>query len=176
MQARFQSDFGVSAYDAAVLTGSRALADYFEATAKTCGQGKLAANWVMGDLSAALNRHEIDIAHSPVSSAQLALLIQRISDGTLSGKLAKEVFEALWQGEAEVDAIIDARGLKQVSDNGAIEAIVDAILAANPNQLAEYRSGKEKMFGFFVGQAMKAMQGKANPQQLNDILKRKLAG
>ncbi|MDP2024942.1 Asp-tRNA(Asn)/Glu-tRNA(Gln) amidotransferase subunit GatB [Sulfuriferula sp.] len=176
MQARFQSDHGVSAYDAAVLTGSRALADYFEATAKTCGQGKLAANWVMGDLSAALNRHEIDIAHSPVSSAQLALLIQRISDGTLSGKLAKEVFEALWQGEAEVDAIIDARGLKQVSDNGAIEAIVDAILAANPNQLAEYRSGKEKMFGFFVGQAMKAMQGKANPQQLNDILKRKLAG
>ena len=176
MQARFQSDYGVSAYDAAVLTGSRALADYFEATAKTCGQGKLAANWVMGDLSAALNRHEIDIAHSPVSSAQLALLIQRISDGTLSGKLAKEVFEALWQGEAEVDAIIDARGLKQVSDNGAIEAIVDAILAANPNQLAEYRSGKEKMFGFFVGQAMKAMQGKANPQQLNDILKRKLAG
>ena len=176
MQARFQSDYGVSAYDAAVLTGSRALADYFEATAKTCGQGKLAANWVMGDLSAALNRHEIDIAHSPVSSAQLALLIQRISDGTLSGKLAKEVFEALWQGEIEVDAIIDARGLKQVSDNGAIEAIVDAILAANPNQLAEYRSGKEKMFGFFVGQAMKAMQGKANPQQLNDILKRKLAG
>ena len=176
MQARFQSDYGVSAYDAAVLTGSRALADYFEATAKTCGQGKLAANWVMGDLSAALNRHEIDIAHSPVSSAQLALLIQRISDGTLSGKLAKEVFEALWQGEAGVDAIIDARGLKQVSDNGAIEAIVDAILAANPNQFAEYRSGKEKMFGFFVGQAMKAMQGKANPQQLNDILKRKLAG
>jgi len=176
MQVRFQSDYGVSAYDAAVLTGSRALADYFEATAKTCGQGKLAANWVMGDLSAALNRHEIDIAHSPVSSAQLALLIQRISDGTLSGKLAKEVFEALWQGEAEVDAIIDARGLKQVSDNGAIEAIVDTILAANPNQLAEYRSGKEKMFGFFVGQAMKAMQGKANPQQLNDILKRKLAG
>jgi aspartyl-tRNA(Asn)/glutamyl-tRNA(Gln) amidotransferase subunit B len=176
MQARFQSDYGVSAYDAAVLTGSRALADYFEATAKTCCQGKLAANWVMGDLSAALNRHEIDIAHSPVSSTQLALLIQRISDGTLSGKLAKEVFEALWQGEAEVDAIIDARGLKQVSDNGAIEAIVDAILAANPNQLAEYRSGKEKMFGFFVGQAMKAMQGKANPQQLNDILKRKLAG
>jgi aspartyl-tRNA(Asn)/glutamyl-tRNA(Gln) amidotransferase subunit B len=176
MQARFQSDYGVSAYDAAVLTGSRALADYFEATAKTCGQGKLAANWVMGDLSAALNRHEIDIAHSPVSSTQLALLIQRISDGTLSGKLAKEVFEALWQGEAEVDAIIDARGLKQVSDNGAIETIVDAILAANPNQLAEYRSGKEKMFGFFVGQAMKAMQGKANPQQLNDILKRKLAG
>ena len=175
MQARFQNNYGVSAYDAAILTGSRALADYFEAAAKTCGQGKLAANWVMGDLSAALNRHEIDIAHSPVSSAQLALLIQRISDGTLSGKLAKEVFEALWRGEAEVDAIIDARGLKQVSDNGAIEAIVDAILAANPSQLAEYRSGKEKMFGFFVGQAMKAMQGKANPQQLNDILKRKLA-
>ncbi len=175
MQARFQNNYGVSAYDAAILTGSRALADYFETAAKTCGQGKLAANWVMGDLSAALNRHEIDIAHSPVSSAQLALLIQRISDGTLSGKLAKEVFEALWRGEAEVDAIIDARGLKQVSDNGAIEAIVDAILAANPSQLAEYRSGKEKMFGFFVGQAMKAMQGKANPQQLNDILKRKLA-
>ncbi len=176
MQARFQADYGVSAYDAAVLTGSRALADYFEAVANACGQGKLAANWVMGDLSAALNRHEIDIAHSPVASAQLALLIQRIGDGTLSGKLAKEVFEALWQGEGEVDAIIDARGLKQVSDSGAIEAAVDAILAANPGQLAEYRSGKDKMFGFFVGQAMKAMQGKANPQQLNDILKRKLAG
>ncbi len=176
MQARFQADYGVSAYDAAVLTGSRALADYFEAVANACGQGKLAANWVMGDLSAALNRHEIDIAHSPVASAQLALLIQRIGDSTLSGKLAKEVFEALWQGEGEVDAIIDARGLKQVSDSGAIEAAVDAILAANPGQLAEYRSGKDKMFGFFVGQAMKAMQGKANPQQLNDILKRKLAG
>ncbi|MHB1332155.1 MAG: Asp-tRNA(Asn)/Glu-tRNA(Gln) amidotransferase subunit GatB [Sulfuriferula sp.] len=175
MRRRFMTQYGLPAYDAGLLTASKALAAYYEIlVAAVGGEAKTCANWVMGDLSAALNRHELDIAISPVSSRQLATLIQRISDGTLSGKLAKEVFEALWQGEGEVDAIIEARGLKQVSDSGAIEAIVDEILAANPNQVAEYRSGKDKMFGFFVGQTMKAMKGKANPQQLNDILKRKL--
>ncbi len=175
MRSRFVTQYGLPVYDAGLLTASKALAAYYEAlVAAVNGDAKTCANWVMGDLSAALNRNELDIADSPVSSRQLAALIQRITDGTLSGKLAKEVFEALWQGEGEVDAVIEARGLKQVSDSGAIEAIVDAILAANPNQVAEYRSGKDKMFGFFVGQAMKAMKGKANPQQLNDILKRKL--
>ncbi|BBP02703.1 aspartyl/glutamyl-tRNA(Asn/Gln) amidotransferase subunit B [Sulfuriferula plumbiphila] len=175
MRRRFVTQYGLPAYDAGLLTSSKTLAAYYEAlVAAAGGEAKICANWVMGDLSAALNRSELDIANSPVSSSQLAALIQRIADGTLSGKLAKEVFEALWQGEGDVDAIIEARGLKQVSDSSAIEAIVDAILAANPNQVAEYRSGKDKMFGFFVGQAMKAMKGKANPQQLNDILKRKL--
>ncbi|GBL45692.1 aspartyl-tRNA(Asn) amidotransferase subunit B [Sulfuriferula multivorans] len=175
MRSRFVTQYGLPVYDAGLLTASKALAAYYEAlVAAVGGEAKTCANWVMGDLSAALNRNELDIADSPVSSRQLAALIQRITDGTLSGKLAKEVFEALWQGEGEVDVVIEARGLKQVSDSGAIEAIVDAILAANPNQVAEYRSGKDKMFGFFVGQAMKAMKGKANPQQLNDILKRKL--
>jgi len=198
MRIRFMHDYLLTEYDARFLTSSITIARYFEHTvAETTiltglptvpgpiegndttqpveiTPGKLAANWVMGDLSAALNRNELDIADSPVTSRQLAALIQRIADGTLSGKLAKEVFEALWQGEGEVDAIIETRGLKQVSDSSAIEAIVDAILAANPNQVTEYRSGKDKMFGFFVGQAMKAMKGKANPQQLNDILKRKL--
>ena len=175
MRSRFMTQYGLPAYDAGLLTANKALAAYYETlVAAVGGEAKTCANWVMGDLSAALNRHELDIAISPVSSRQLATLIQRITDGTLSGKLAKEVFEALWQGEGEVDAIIETRGLKQVSDSGAIEAIVDEILAANPNQVAEYRSGKDKMFGFFVGQAMKAMKGKANPQQLNDILKRKL--
>ncbi|MES2366187.1 MAG: Asp-tRNA(Asn)/Glu-tRNA(Gln) amidotransferase subunit GatB [Pseudomonadota bacterium] len=175
MRSRFMTQYGLPAYDAGLLTANKALAAYYETlVAAVGGEAKTCANWVMGDLSAALNRHELDIAISPVSSRQLATLIQRITDGTLSGKLAKEVFEALWQGEGEVDAIIETRGLKQVSDSGAIEAIVDEILAANPNQVAEYRGGKDKMFGFFVGQAMKAMKGKANPQQLNDILKRKL--
>ena len=160
-----------------MLTAARELADYFEATvAALGGEAKLAANWVMGDLSAALNKNELDIAASPVSSAQLAGLLKRIQDGTISGKIAKEVFDAMWNGEGDADAIIEAKGLKQISDSGAIEKIIDEIIAANPAQVAEYRSGKEKMFGFFVGQAMKASKGKANPAQLNDILKKKLAG
>ena len=176
MRERFVSQYGISAYDAGVLTGSKATAMYFEQlVAAVGGEAKLCANWIIGELSAALNRHELDIAQSPVAVAQLAALIRRIGDGTLSGKLAKEVFEALWQAEGEVDAIIEARGLKQVSDVGAIEAMVDQVLAANPNQVAEYRAGKEKMFGYLIGQAMKAMKGKANPQQLNEILLRKLS-
>jgi len=174
MQTRFQRDYGVSAYDAAVLTGSRALADYFEAVAKTCGQGKLAANWVMGELSAALNKAELDIAASPVSAARLGALIARIQDGTLSGKLAKQVFEGLWEGAGEVDAIIDARGLRQMSDSGELEKIVDEVLAANPKSVEEFRSGKDKAFNALVGQVMKASRGKANPAQVNELLKAKL--
>ncbi|MDA8129221.1 MAG: Asp-tRNA(Asn)/Glu-tRNA(Gln) amidotransferase subunit GatB [Betaproteobacteria bacterium] len=174
MQARFQNDYGVSAYDAAVLTGSRALADYFEAAAKACGQGKLAANWVMGELSAALNKAELDIARSPVSAAQLGALIARIQDGTLSGKLAKQVFEGLWEGAGEVDAIIEARGLKQMSDSGELEKIVDEVLAANAKSVEEFRAGKEKAFNALVGQVMKASRGKANPAQVNELLKARL--
>ncbi len=174
MQARFQNDYGVSAYDASVLTGTRALAEYFEAAARACGQGKLAANWVMGEFSAALNKAELDIAQSPVSAAQLGALIARIQDGTLSGKLAKQVFEGLWEGAGEVDAIIEARGLKQMSDSGELEKIIDEVLAANPKSVEEFRSGKDKAFNALVGQVMKASRGKANPAQVNELLKAKL--
>ncbi len=174
MQARFQKDYGVSAYDATVLTGSRALAAYFEAAAQKSGQPKLAANWVMGELSAALNKAELDIAASPVSAAQLGALVNRIHDGTLSGKLAKQVFEGLWEGAGEVDAIIEARGLKQMSDSGELEAIVDAVLAANQKSVEEFRAGKDKAFNALVGQVMKASRGRANPAQVNELLKAKL--
>ena len=174
MQARFVEAYGVSAYDAAVLTGSRALADYFEAAAQACGQGKLAANWVMGELSAALNRADLGIEQSPVSAAQLGALINRIHDGTLSGKLAKQVFEGLWEGTGEVDAIIEARGLKQMSDSGELEKIIDEVLAANPKSVEEFRAGKDKAFNSLVGQVMRATKGRANPAQVNDLLKAKL--
>jgi aspartyl-tRNA(Asn)/glutamyl-tRNA(Gln) amidotransferase subunit B len=174
MQARFQNDYGVSPYDATVLTGSRALADYFEAAARACGQGKLAANWVMGELSAALNKADLNIERSPVSAAQLGALIVRIQDGTLSGKLAKQVFEGLWEGAGEVDAIIDARGLKQMSDSGELEKIIDDVLAANQKSVEEFRAGKEKAFNALIGQVMKASKGRANPEQVNALLKQKL--
>src|SRR5574340_140468 len=174
---RFMRSCGLSAYDSGILTASREMADYFEEAAGALGgDAKLVANWLMGDLAAALNRENRDISESPIGSSQLAGLLKRIQDGTISGKIAKEVFEAMWNGEGDADAIIGARGLQQISDSGAIEKIIDQIIAANPAQLADYRAGKEKLFGFFVGQAMKATQGKANPAQLNDILKRKLAG
>ena len=174
---RFMSEYSLPAYDAGAMTAARELADYFEATARTLGgEAKLAANWIMGDLSAALNREGKDIADSPISSVQLAGLLKRIQDNTISGKIAKEVFAAMWSDEGEADAIIEARGLKQVSDSGAIEKIIDEIITANPGQVAEYRSGKDKLFGFFVGLAMKASKGKANPAQLNEMLKQKLAG
>ncbi|MDP2154853.1 MAG: Asp-tRNA(Asn)/Glu-tRNA(Gln) amidotransferase subunit GatB, partial [Sulfuricella sp.] len=177
MRGRFMRDYGLPAYDADILTASRELAAYFEDTIKALGgEGKIAANWIMGDLSAQLNKDGKDIADSPLSSAQLAGLLKRVKDSTISGKIAKEVFAAMWAGEGDADAIIEAKGLKQVSDSGAIEKIVDEIIAANPAQVAEYRSGKEKVFGFFVGLAMKASKGKANPAQLNEILKKKLAG
>jgi aspartyl-tRNA(Asn)/glutamyl-tRNA(Gln) amidotransferase subunit B len=174
---RFVEHYGLSAYDAAVLTTSRALGDYYEAVvAALGGEPKLCANWVMGDLSAFLNKEGQDIAESPVSAAQLAGLLRRIQDRTISGKIAKDVFEALWAGEGDADAIIDQRGLKQITDVSAIEQVIDDVIAANPAQLAQYRAGKDKLFGFFVGQVMKLSQGKANPQQVNDLLTEKLKG
>ena len=177
---RFQSEFGLSAYDATVLAASRELADYFEQVQQVCGDAKLAANWVMGDLSSLLNKSDIDIDQSPVSAAQLGGMILRIKDNTISGKIAKMVFEAMAAGEGDADQIIEAKGLKQVTDSGAIEAMLDEVLAANAEQVEQYRASDEakrgKMFGFFVGQAMKASRGKANPQQVNQLLKQKLDG
>ncbi|MFO8004311.1 MAG: hypothetical protein R6U12_08760, partial [Thioalkalivibrio sp.] len=172
----FIRDYGLSAYDAGALTSSRELADYFETVATGCGAPKLAANWVMGDFSAALNRSEAGVAESPVSARALAQLLSRIQDETISGKIAKEVFDAMWAGEGEVDGIIEARGLKQITDTGAIDAIIDEVIAANPSQLEQYRSGKDKLFGFFVGQVMKKTQGKANPAQVNERLRARLQG
>jgi aspartyl-tRNA(Asn)/glutamyl-tRNA(Gln) amidotransferase subunit B len=174
---RFKREYGLSDYDALVLTATRELADYYEsAVAAAGGEAKLCANWVMGDLSGALNKEGLEIEKSPVEAVRLAGLVRRIADNTISGKIAKQVFELMWSGEESADAVIDKQGLKQITDTGAIEAIVDRIIAENPEQLAQYRAGKDKLFGFFVGQAMKAAQGKANPQQLNDLLKSKLQG
>jgi aspartyl-tRNA(Asn)/glutamyl-tRNA(Gln) amidotransferase subunit B len=167
---RYAEEMGLPAYDAAWLTQEPEVAAYFESVAGSSGDAKLAANWVMGDLSAALNRAGLAITASPVAPAGLAGLIARLKDGTLSSKTAKVVFEALWAGEGEVDGIITARGLEQVSDTGALAAIIDGIVAANPGQVAQFRAGKDKVFGFFVGQVMKATQGKANPQQVNELL------
>jgi len=173
---RFVTDYGLSAYDAGALTSSRELADYFETVATGCGAPKLAANWVMGDLSAALNRAGASVAESPVPAGALAQLLSRIQDETISGKIAKEVFDAMWAGEADADAIIEARGLRQITDTGAIDAIIDEVIAANPSQLEQYRSGKDKLFGFFVGQVMKKTRGQANPAQVNVRLRARLQG
>jgi aspartyl-tRNA(Asn)/glutamyl-tRNA(Gln) amidotransferase subunit B len=181
MQTRFVDSYGLPAYDASVLTASRAMAAYFEAVTTACGaaQAKSAANWIMGDVSAQLNREGLEIEQCPVSAAQLALLLQRIADGTISNKIAKEVFIAIWEEKASddgaADRIIEARGLKQISDTGALEAIIDEVLAANAKSVEEYRAGKEKAFNALIGQAMKATRGKANPQQVNDLLKKKLS-
>ena len=173
---RFISTYGLSHQDANALTGDRETATYFEVLTKRSGADpKLCANWVIGDLASALNEFGLEIPASKVASGQLAGLIQRIADGTISGKIAKEVFSVMWNDGGDADSIIDAKGLKQISDSGALEKIIDEIIAKNAGQVAEYRSGKEKVFGFFVGQAMKATGGKANPQQLNDLLKRRLA-
>ncbi len=142
--------------------------------AEETGEPKLTANWVLGELAAALNKSGLEIPASPVSAPRLAGLIRRIKDGTISGKIAKQVFEALWTGEGDADAIIESQGLRQITDTGAIEPLIDAIIAANPEQVAQYRAGKDKVFGFFVGQVMKQSQGKANPQQVNALLKAKL--
>ncbi len=176
---RFEASYGLSSYDAALLTTERAIADYFEATADVAGDAKLAANWVNGELSAALNRDNLSIADSPVSASQLGGLIQRIIDNSISGKIAKQVFEALWNGEGDsADAIIDSKGLKQVSDTGALGAMVDEVLAANPEQVEQFRGADEgkrkKMLGFFVGQIMKASKGQANPGVINKLLNEKL--
>jgi aspartyl-tRNA(Asn)/glutamyl-tRNA(Gln) amidotransferase subunit B len=175
---RFMADFGLSAYDAGVLVAERELAEYFEATVKAAnGQAKQAANWVMGELLGALNKAEKELTDSPISAEQLGGLINRINDNTISGKIAKQVFEALWNGEGEsADAIIDSKGLKQVTDTGAIEAVINDVIAASPQQLADYRGGKDKLFGYFVGEVMKRSKGKANPAQVNELLKKALAG
>jgi len=176
--ARFAKDFALSAYDAGVLSASRELGAYFEAVIAGLGasHAKLAANWVMGELSSALNRDNIDIANSKVNPRALTGLLKRIVDETISGKIAKEVFEAMWSEGKAADAIIEAKGLRQITDSSAIEGVIDSVIAANPKQLADYRSGKDKLFGFFVGQVMKATGGKANPAQLNELLKTKLGG
>jgi aspartyl-tRNA(Asn)/glutamyl-tRNA(Gln) amidotransferase subunit B len=176
--ARFARDFGLSAYDAGVLSASRELGAYFEAVVAglNANHAKLAANWVMGELSSALNRDTVDIEKSRVNPEQLTGLLNRIVDETISGKIAKEVFEAMWSEGKPADAIIEAKGLRQITDAGAIEGVIEEVMAANPKQLADYRSGKDKLFGFFVGQVMKATGGKANPAQLNELLKTKLGG
>jgi aspartyl-tRNA(Asn)/glutamyl-tRNA(Gln) amidotransferase subunit B len=201
--ARFARDLALSPYDAGVLSASRELGAYFEAVVaglsatqaphggpgmaaqglpeagtaqRSAPQAKLAANWVMGELSSALNRDNVEITGSRVTPVALQGLLKRILDATISGKIAKDVFEAMWSEGKSADEIIEARGLRQITDSGAIEGVIDAVIAANPKQLADYRAGKDKLFGFFVGQVMKATAGKANPAQLNDLLKIKLGG
>ncbi|WP_244814677.1 Asp-tRNA(Asn)/Glu-tRNA(Gln) amidotransferase subunit GatB [Caballeronia sp. Lep1P3] len=180
MQKRFVETYGLTPYDAGVLTSSKAMAAYFEAVVANAGAGqaKIAANWLMGDVSAQLNRESLDIAQSPVSAAQLALVLQRIADGTISNKIAKDIFQSIWEekatDEGAADRIIEAKGLKQISDTGALEAIIDDVLAANQKSVDEFRAGKEKAFNALIGQAMKATKGKANPQQVNELLKKKL--
>ena len=180
MQQRFVEQYGLTPYDAGVVTSSKAMAAYYEAVVAKVGaaQAKVAANWLMGEVSSQLNREDLDIANSPVSAAQLALVLQRIADGTISNKIAKEIFLAIWEekatDEAAADRIIEAKGLKQISDTGALEAIIDEVLAANQKSVEEFRAGKEKAFNALIGQAMKATKGKANPQQVNELLKKKL--
>jgi len=175
--ARFVREHGLSEYDAGVLTASRELAAYYESVvAALGGQAKLAANWVMGDLSGFLNRDGLDITASKIDAGRLSGLLARILDETISGKIAKEVLEAMWDEGRGADEVIEARGLRQITDTGAIEQVIAGVIEANPKQLADYRSGKDKLFGFFVGQVMKATAGKANPAQVNDLLKKMLAG
>jgi aspartyl-tRNA(Asn)/glutamyl-tRNA(Gln) amidotransferase subunit B len=180
--ARFASEYGLSAYDAGVLTAGRELASYYEEVAREVpGESKLAANWVMGELAAALNKDGLEIATvagagGKLPAARLAGLVKRIADQTISGKIAKEVFEAMWASGSTADAIIEEKGLKQITDSSAIERAIEDVMAKNPGQLADYRGGKDKLFGFFVGQVMKATGGKANPAQLTELLKKKLQG
>jgi aspartyl-tRNA(Asn)/glutamyl-tRNA(Gln) amidotransferase subunit B len=172
---RFQDEYALSEYDAMILSSDLSTADYFEEVAKACRDAKLSANWVMGDLQASLNKDEISISESPISSDALAGLIKRIKDNTISSKIAKTVFEAMLAGEGDADSIIESKGLKQVTDAGAIEKMVDEVIANNPAQVQQFKEGKEQVIGFFVGQIMKASQGKANPAQVNQLLKEKLS-
>jgi aspartyl-tRNA(Asn)/glutamyl-tRNA(Gln) amidotransferase subunit B len=175
MAQRFQADDGLAAADAVLMTQSLAFARYYEALRDACGSAKLAANWLMGEVSRRLNADARSIDQSPVGAALLAALVRRVSDGTVSNSGARQVFDALWSGEgSDVDALIEAKGLKQMSDAGALEAIVDAVIAANAKSVDEYRAGKDKAFNALVGQVMKASKGKANPAQAHDLLKRKL--
>jgi aspartyl-tRNA(Asn)/glutamyl-tRNA(Gln) amidotransferase subunit B len=171
---RFVLEFNLSKYDASLLATDKDLADFFEEVAKVSNSPKLSANWIMGELSAELNKENLSINESKISSDQLGQLILRIEDGTISGKIAKEIFEKLWSSDNEVDEIIKSEGLEQVTDDKEIEIIIDGVINNNPEQLEQYRSGKDRLFGFFVGQVMKASQGKANPKQVNDILRKKL--
>ena len=171
---RFVSEFNLSEYDADLLAADKDLADFFEAVLKVSNSPKLSANWIMGELSAELNNENLSINDSKITSNQLGQLILRIEDGTISGKIAKEIFEKLWSSDNEVDEIIQSEGLEQVTDDKEIESMIDKVINNNPEQLEQYRSGKDRLFGFFVGQVMKASQGKANPKQVNDILRKKL--
>jgi len=174
MAERFVQQYGLPEYDATTLTQSPAMAAYFEAAAQASGQAKMASNWIMGEVSRRLNAEERDIADVPVDAAALAALLGRIADGTISNNAARQVMDALWKGEGPVDAVIEAKGLKQVNDTGALEAIIDEVMAANAEMVAQFRAGREKAFNALVGQAMKASKGKANPQQVNDLLRQKL--
>ncbi len=174
-KARYVESLGLSDYDADVITSSKAIADYYERMIANNSNAKLCANWVMGELSGALNKDQLDISQSPISPEELSLLVERISDNTISGKIAKDVFKALWNQEGSVDQIIDSKGLKQITDTGEIEKIIEEVISNNSAQVDQYRSGNEKILGFFVGQIMKATNGKANPKQVNDILREKLA-
>jgi aspartyl-tRNA(Asn)/glutamyl-tRNA(Gln) amidotransferase subunit B len=174
MAQRFMDSYGLPEYDATTLTQSQAMAAYFEAVAQACGQPKLASNWVMGEISRRLNSGDVNIEALPVSAPQLGALIARIQDGTISNNAAKQVFEVLWSEGGDVDAVIDAKGLKQMNDSGAMEAIIAEVLAANEKNVAEYRAGKDKAFNALVGQVMKASKGKANPAQVNELLKKAL--
>jgi aspartyl-tRNA(Asn)/glutamyl-tRNA(Gln) amidotransferase subunit B len=171
---RFVSQFSLSKYDADLLAADKDIANYFEEVVKISNSPKLSTNWIMGELSAELNNENLNIRDSKVSSEKLGQLILRIEDGTISGKIAKDIFEKMWVSGKEVDIIIKDEGLEQVTDNKEIESMIDEVIANNPEQLEQYRSGKDRLFGFFVGQVMKASQGKANPKQVNDILKSKL--
>ncbi|MCA1326481.1 Asp-tRNA(Asn)/Glu-tRNA(Gln) amidotransferase subunit GatB [Herbaspirillum sp. alder98] len=182
MRERFAQDYALPEYDAMVLTQSKGVSAYFEAVVSAAGreQAKPAANWLMGDFASTLNREDTDIADAPVSATQFALLLKRIADGTISNKIAKEVFAGMWEAKSDkeslADDIIEAKGLKQISDSGALEAIVDQVLAANEKSVAEFRAGKEQAINALIGQAMKASRGKANPAQLTELLRKKLAG
>jgi len=175
---RFESEYGLSEYDAEVLTSSRYQADYFEEVTAISGDAKISANWVISELAGCLNKESIALENSPVSAADLGLLVKRIADDTISGKIAKQVFESMWAGEGSADDVIEAKGLKQITDTGAIESIVDEVIAASPKQVENYQSAdddkKPKMLGYFVGQVMKKSQGKANPKQVNELLRAKL--
>ena len=173
--ARFVSEYGLSEYDAGVLVATREMADYFETTAKLSGDAKLAANWVSQDLQALLNKHGWELDESPIQAERLAMLIQRIKDNTISGKIAKTVFDAMLDDSSDVDAIIEAKGLKQVTDSGALETLVDKVIAENPDQAQQYRDGRVQVIGFLVGQCMQLSKGKANPAQVNEILREKLS-
>lgn len=173
-QQRYMDELGLSAYDAGVITASISLSNYFDIVAEKTGDAKLSANWITGELSARLNREEIDIENIQVDAEAFALLLERIKDNTISGKIAKDVLDAMWNGEGSADEVIENKGLKQITDTGAIEAFVDEVIANNPAQFEELRSGKDKMMGFFVGQVMKMSKGKANPAQVNELIRSKM--